>query len=195
MVCFAVVRVISAIFIVAESKHADDIPRANTPRSGPFWPFLKCGYGSDPEDMPSPILANCTDPIAAGIPDFRGLWKDDHHMERIEQCSDRVVVTGGGVVHDCLHADGSLENGVHDTPAPLEPFCLPGNIMHVAFKFEDDGCLRMYPFNLGINATTRCLNADGTMYFHWGSRESTMTRVKEQISSIRMEQERLTISV
>merc|ERR1712224_103061 len=97
--------------------------------------------------------------------------------ERIEQCADRVTITGGGVVHDCPHADGTLENGVHDTPAPLLPHCLPGNSMHVAFKFEDDGCLHMYPFNVGIEATVRCLNADGTLFLRWGVRQSNMTRV------------------
>merc|ERR1712167_5115 len=139
-----------------------EIPRANTPRTGLACPFQKCGYGKDPQDTPAPILAECTDPLTPGLPDLRGTWQNDDHIERIEQCADRVVVTGGGVIHDCLHADGSLENGVHDTPAPLEPFCLPNNIMHVSFKFEEDGCLRMYPFNLGVAATARCMNPDDT---------------------------------
>merc|ERR1719410_711168 len=116
--------------------------------------------------MPALILADCEDPIAPGIPDFRGLWQDHAHMERIEQCSDRIVITGGGVVHDSLHADGTLKNGVHDTPAPLLPWCLPGNAMKVAFYWGEDRCLRMQPFNLGLNATERCLNEDGTLFLH-----------------------------
>ena len=34
-------------------------------------------------------------------------------MQRIEQCGDRLVVTGGGIVHD-MRCDGTEEHGVHD---------------------------------------------------------------------------------
>lgn len=96
---------------------ADDIPVAHTPDGG--W------HG----EMPPPILAACTEPIAAGAPDLRGRWRVVDlqangerlpnafpiwkHVERIEQAGDRVVVTGGGVVHD-MRADGTHENGVND---------------------------------------------------------------------------------
>ncbi len=33
--------------------------------------------------------------------------------QRVEQAGDRLIVTGGGVVHD-MRCDGTLENGVHD---------------------------------------------------------------------------------
>jgi hypothetical protein len=36
-----------------------------------------------------------------------------HHVERIEQAADRVVVTSSGVVHDMV-ADGTYEHGVND---------------------------------------------------------------------------------
>ncbi len=35
------------------------------------------------------------------------------HVQRIEQCGDRLVVTAGGVVHD-MRCDGTEANGVHD---------------------------------------------------------------------------------
>jgi hypothetical protein len=35
------------------------------------------------------------------------------HMQRIEQAADRLVVTGGGIVHD-MRCDGTVEHGVHD---------------------------------------------------------------------------------
>ena len=105
---------------------ADDIAVAHTPDGG---------YG---EVMPPPVLAGCTEPLAPGIPDLRGLWrvvavewKDGDldrpldHVERIEQCGDRVVVTAGGVVHD-MRADGTAEGGVNDvTPAgvPISVVC------------------------------------------------------------------------
>jgi hypothetical protein len=59
---------------------------------------------------------------------LRGLWKvigvevngapvPDHpaigHVQRVEQCGDRLVVTAGGVVHD-MRCDGTDANGVHD---------------------------------------------------------------------------------
>jgi len=121
---------------------ARDIPTAHTPPGG---------YGTE---MPPPVLAGCDDPLVAGAPDLRGLWKvvsaevdgnaapADHpvlrHVERVEQAGDRVVVTGGGVVHDMV-ADGTYESGVHDVMAadsttPIE----------VAASFED-GVLVLRP--------------------------------------------------
>lgn len=96
---------------------ADQIPVAHTPPGG---------YG---DDFPAPILAGCAEPLVDGAPDLRGMWKaidvtvndapapPEHrgwrHFQRIEQCGDRIVITGGGVIHD-MRADGTVENGVHD---------------------------------------------------------------------------------
>ena len=92
----------------------DEIPVAHTPPGG---------YG---DDAPPPILAGCTDPPVDGAPDLRGWWRTievlvdgvahaDHpglgHVQRVEQAGDRVVVTGGGVVHD-MRCDGTVANGV-----------------------------------------------------------------------------------
>ena len=83
------------------------------------------GYG---DTLPPEILAGCRDPLPVGAPDLRGLWQvtsvevdglPDHghrvvgRFQRIEQSGDRIVVTGGGVVHD-MRCDGTVENGVHD---------------------------------------------------------------------------------
>ena len=48
-------------------------------------------------------------------PDLRGLWLDGNsgHLERVEQCGDRVVVTSVGLIHD-MRADGSLGRGAND---------------------------------------------------------------------------------
>jgi hypothetical protein len=97
-----------------------DIPTAHTPDGG---------YGAE---MPPPVLAGCDEGPAPGVPDLRGTWRvvdgtgagsplpDDHpvrqHVERIEQAGRRVVVTGGGVVHDMV-ADGTLDHGVDDVMA------------------------------------------------------------------------------
>jgi hypothetical protein len=102
----------------ARSLSADDIPVAHTPEGG--W------RGK----MPAPVLAECTEPLVDGAPDLRGLWevvsveangstvpRDRHKAygmrQRIEQAGDRMVVTGGGVIHD-MRCDGTAEHGVND---------------------------------------------------------------------------------
>ncbi|MEL0065948.1 MAG: hypothetical protein VXA40_14100 [Gammaproteobacteria bacterium] len=73
-------------------KLAADIPKGNTPG---------CGY----DHFPMPILAECTEPLPMGADDIRGLWigvEGGHigHVERVEQCGSRVVVTAAGLIHD-----------------------------------------------------------------------------------------------
>lgn len=72
-------------------KTAADISKGNTPG---------CGY----DHFPLPILAECTEPLAEGVDDIRGLWRAVSgkvgHVERWEQCGSRQVLTGGGVIHD-----------------------------------------------------------------------------------------------
>lgn len=88
---------------------ADEIPVSYTPGCA--------GY----TEWPQPVLAACTEPLPAGAPDLRGLWLDDSsgHLERVEQCGDRVVVTSVGVIHD-MRADGTLKGGVND----VNPRCM-----------------------------------------------------------------------
>jgi hypothetical protein len=113
-----------------------DIPTAKTPSGG---------YRSV---MPPAVLAFCSDPLAEDVPDLRGIWKviDAHsngqklpdtfpiwnHRERIEQAANRVVITGGGVVHD-MTADGTFENGLDDVMAA--DFTTP---LVVAASYEND---------------------------------------------------------
>lgn len=73
-------------------KAAAEIPKGNTPG---------CGY----DHFPLPILAGCTEPLVDGAADIRGLWvgvEGGHvgHVERVEQCGSRVVVTSSGLIHD-----------------------------------------------------------------------------------------------
>ena len=99
-----------------EGRSVDEIPVAYTPTGG--WTGA----------MPAPVLAGCTDPLVAGAPDLRGLWRvvavtvdgvdDPEHrahglVQRIEQAGDRLVVTAGGIIHD-MRCDGTEEHGVHD---------------------------------------------------------------------------------
>jgi hypothetical protein len=104
-----------------------------------------------------PILGAATRPIVDDAPDLRGLWKvvdahsaegplpQDHpiweHAERIEQSADRLVITGGGVIHD-MRVDGTSEHGVNDVMAV--DFATP---IVVAATYED-GALVLRPQGL-----------------------------------------------
>ena len=73
-------------------KMAAEIAKGNTPG---------CGY----THFPLPILAGCTEPLPEGAADIRGLWigvEGGHvgHVERVEQCGNRTVVTAAGIIHD-----------------------------------------------------------------------------------------------
>lgn len=159
----------------------DDIPVAHTPAGG--W------HG----EMPSPILARCTDPLAPGAPDLRGLWQayeveadgkslPDHpldgHIERVEQCGNRVVITADPIIHD-MRADGTLEHGVNDVAAAD----LTSEI-HVAALFTD-GRLDLHPFGVDPDrppAVTREV-VDGEMIWHYGPVKVTMRRIDEPADS------------
>lgn len=124
-------------------RQARDIPKAYTPG---------CGY----ERFPMPVLADCTEPLAPGAVDMRGLWQAysglPGHVERIEQCGDRVVVTAAGIIHD-FHADGTLGNGSRDVEPPLCANTL------VSVEFRDD-VLRFHPFGLPVTIVTRRMDGD-----------------------------------
>lgn len=72
-------------------KRAKDIPKGNTPG---------CSYAH----FPLPILAECTESLPPEAADIRGLWRGISgkvgHVERVEQCGERVVVTASGIIHD-----------------------------------------------------------------------------------------------
>ena len=146
---------------------ASSIPVAHTPPGG---------YG---RSFPAPVLTRCTQPLAAGAPDLRGIWKtlraerrgkpaapDDPlwtYVERIEQCGNRIVDMGGGTIADA-RADGTFANGVHDVSA--FGFKKP---IHVIASFEDGVfVLRpvifpQVPFTLPGLKVTRRLDAEGHM--------------------------------
>ena len=131
---------------------AADIPVAHTPAGG---------YG---EQMPPPILTGCDEPLIDGVPDLRGMWRvvavevegtdagPDHpaigHLQRIEQCGDRIVVTGGGVVHD-MRCDGTEEHGVND----VAEFDFKTPITVVATY--EDGVHTLRPRGIPIEVTRR----------------------------------------
>ena len=112
-------------------KTADDIPKAYTPG---------CGYSR----TPMPILADCTEPLAEGVVDMRGLWLGISgrvgHLERVEQCGNRVVVSAYRTIHD-FRVDGTLENGARDVGG----FC---NNFNTAIHFDENGVMVFRLFDL-----------------------------------------------
>ena len=115
------------------ARMVDDIPVAFTPPGG--W-----------SEWPPPVLAGCTEPLPAGAPDLRGIWQitevrvggevvEGHELlgivTRKEQAGDRMVITGGGIIHD-MRCDGTLERGVHDVMQA--DFTTP---VHVAASYEN----------------------------------------------------------
>ncbi|MDZ7784686.1 MAG: hypothetical protein U5K56_17680 [Halioglobus sp.] len=129
---------------------ARDIPKAYTP------PAPACHYS----EFPAPVLAHCSEPIAPGFPDLRGLWlaytEPAGHLERIEQCGDRFVVTTAGIIHD-FHADGTLENGSRDVEG------MHNNCVNTwaSISVDDNEVLRFHPFGLSaITVVKRWLEGD-----------------------------------
>ena len=70
---------------------AVDIAKGNTPG---------CNYAH----FPLPILRQCTEPLAENAADMRGLWIGVSgkvgHVERVEQCGARTVITSSCIIHD-----------------------------------------------------------------------------------------------
>lgn len=131
---------------------ASDIPVAHTPPGG---------YG---DGLPPPVLDRCSEPLVAGAPDMRGVWHIasikwkggaapspdpmEGHLQRIEQCGDRIVITAGGVIHD-MRADGTAERGVNDVASA------GGQPISVVCTFED-GVHVLRPVGMpGVEVTRR----------------------------------------
>ncbi len=126
-------------------KTADEIPKAFTPG---------CGYTR----TPMPILADCTEPLAAGVVDMRGLWQGVSgwvgHLERIEQCGNRVVVTAYKTIHD-FRVDGTLKNGARDVGGVCNNF-------NTAIHFDED-VMVFRLFDL-FDAVTRKMSNDEMIF-------------------------------
>ena len=152
---------------------ADDIPIAHTPPGG---------FG---DTFPQPILTRCTEPLVAGAPDLRGMWrtvsatkagvpvpsdqKIYRHVQRIEQCGNRLVVTAGGVIHD-MRVDGTAEHGVHDV---LESdYTTPINVVAT----YENGVHVLRPVGLPIEIT-RHLEGDKLVWKYVGDMQVTLQRV------------------
>ena len=129
---------------------ADDIPKAYTPNC-------------EIDQWPAPILAGCTEPLPPGAEDLRGLWLAEEgqigHMERIEQCGNRVIVVGRRFIHD-FRTTGTLAEGANDIN--------PSNCTRVraAIQWDDDKTLAFRPWGL-VTLVTRRLEDENTMIWEY----------------------------
>jgi hypothetical protein len=153
---------------------ADEIPVAHTPPGG---------YGPE---MPPPVLAGCAEPLVAGAPDMRGLWRVlavrwkngdtpdpdpvADHVERIEQCGDRVCITSTGVIHD-MRADGTVQHGVNDVAAA------DGQPISVVCTFED-GVHTLRPVGTPAIEVTRRLDGDQLVWDYGPMFTARLERVR-----------------
>ena len=148
-------------------KTAADIPKGNTPG---------CSYSH----FPLPILAGCTEPLAEGASDIRGLWlgvEGGHvgHVERVEQCGRRTVITSSGVIHDA-GPNSTLGETTNDTLGAVvfvvgdQEYCPRTS----ASKIWNNGVLDFHVFGWGPVVVQRYLEGDQLI---WEYADGSITRM------------------
>lgn len=150
-------------------KLAHEIAKGNTPNNS------KCLY----EHFPLPILRQCREPLPDNAADMRGLWQAESgrrgHVERIEQCGRRVVITTSGIIHDSgPNATGG--EATNDTEGPA--FRLFGRVFcprTSALMVWNEGVLDFHAFGFGPIVVRRYLEGDKLV---WEYMDGTVTRMK-----------------
>jgi hypothetical protein len=151
-------------------KRAADIPKGNTP---------DCNYGR----FPLPILAECTEPLVEGAEDMRGLWIGVEgglvgHVERVEQCGNRTVVTSHGVIHDS--GDNSTGGFNTNDVSGLVSFVAGGKeycTRSSASMVWRNGVLEFNVFGWGPVVVRRYLEGDEVLWDLPGSETTRMKRI------------------
>ena len=145
---------------------AGDIPKGNTPA---------CRY----DHFPLPVLRACTEPLADEAMDIRGLWQAVEgrvgHVERIEQCGSRVVVTAAGVIHD-YGPNSTAGLNTNDTEGGVV-FTLDGREYcprTSASMIWNNGVLDFHVLGWGPVVVRRYLEGDQLI---WEYADSTTTRM------------------
>lgn len=148
-------------------KMAADIPKGNTPG---------CSYSH----FPLPILAECTEPLIEGAADIRGLWKGVEgghvgHVERVEQCGRRTVITSSGIIHDA-GPNSTLGENSNDTEGGVlftigdQEYCPRTS----ASKIWNNGVLDFHVFGWGPIVVQRYLDGDQLI---WKYADGSVTRM------------------
>ena len=149
-------------------SRASDIPKANTPG---------CAY----DHFPLPVLAACTEPLPPEADDIRGLWRGvsgGHvgHVERVEQCGNRVVVTAAGLIHDYgPNSTGGLNT--NDTEGSVL-FTLRGKehcMRTSASMIWEDKILNFYVFGWGPRVVRRYRDGEELI---WEYVDGSVTRME-----------------
>ena len=151
-----------------DGKKANEIPKGNTPG---------CSYAH----FPLPVLAECTEPLVEGADDIRGLWQGvdgGHigHVERIEQCGRRVVVTSSGIIHD-YGPNSTLGENTNDTQGSVAfriggtPFCPRTS----ASMIWNEGVLDFHVFGWGPVVVRRYRQGEELI---WEYVDGSVTRMK-----------------
>jgi hypothetical protein len=151
-------------------KMAEDIPKGNTPG---------CRY----DHFPLPILAECTEPLVTGADDIRGLWQGVEgghvgHVERIEQCGRRVVVTASGIIHD-YGPNSTLGETTNDTEGRVsftlggKPYC--GRTS--ASMVWNDGVLDFHVFGWGPVVVKRYMDGEQLIWEYVDGSTTRMNRI------------------
>ncbi len=148
-------------------KKAVDIPKGNTPG---------CGY----DHFPLPILAECTEPLVEEADDIRGLWRGVEgghvgHVERVEQCGSRTVVTAAGIIHD-YGPNSSAGWNTDDTEGAVlftlgdSEYCMRSS----ASMIWEDKQLNFYAFGWGPQVVKRYLDGEQLI---WEYADGSITRM------------------
>ena len=148
-------------------RMAADIPKGNTPG---------CGYSH----FPLPILADCTEPLVEGSADIRGLWigvdgGHSGHVERVEQCGRRTVVTSSGIIHDA-GPNSTLGETTNDTEGSVsftigdKEYCPRTS----ASMIWNEGVLDFHAFGWGPVVVKRYLDGEQLI---WEYADGSITRM------------------
>lgn len=147
-------------------KTAADIPKGNTPG---------CSYSH----FPLPVLAECTEPLIEGAADIRGLWLgvtgNVGHVERVEQCGSRTIVTSSGLIHD-YGPNSTAHPNTDDTEGAVlftigdREYCPRTS----ASKIWNDGVLDFHVFGWGPVVVRRYLDEEQLV---WEYADGSMTRM------------------
>jgi hypothetical protein len=140
---------------------ADEIPKAYT-------------RGCPADRWPAPILQACTEPLPPEAADLRGLWQAEEgqvgHLERIEQCGNRMIVVGRTFIHD-FRTNGRLADGANDVN--------PRNCTRVraSMAWEDNGTLVFKGWGLIPVVSRRLQDVDTLLWEYPGQPDSRLKRV------------------
>lgn len=151
-------------------KIAVDIPKGNTPG---------CGYSH----FPLPILADCTEPLTEGADDIRGLWigvEGGHvgHVERVEQCGSRTVITSSGIIHD-YGPNSTAGLNTNDTEGSVlftvgeREFCMRTS----ASMIWDNGVLNFHVFGWGPVVVKRYIDGEQLVWEYADGSTTHMDRL------------------